>query len=310
MLRHAGAGEIGPETALTLVFDASVEAEVRPGVEATAVSCGGRLTGRGGGRLNAILPSPVAALRCALAIQRRLAAEGTDARAVRIGIDLLSMEANAERPSPGGRDAAAAGAIEDLAHPGGICISGPVYMRVRTRFDVAYDALGPRRLAGRAEPVAIYRVLSDAASGGREIGIHPDRAKLFKWVGVAGFVVLFAFALRPLLVERASREAPSQALSVAGFEGWDEAAALRTALVTALAAGESQAVGASNADAAFQLEGALDEAAPARVTVRLVDVRSGEVLWRGAFERTARNPDAIAVEIAKAARAALASRDK
>jgi|GEM_PF-5810559 len=269
--------------------------EPRDLIEASVVSHGGRMAGADDGRLRAVLPSAVAAVRCALAIQRALAAAG-DGAGARIGVDVAADEA----PTEG------AGALEDLAHPGGISISAPIFERARTRFDVVYEELGPRRVLGHAAPVAVYRVLFDSGSRAsrREIGIHPDRAKLFKWVGVAGFLVLMALALRPLILDRASLsgDAPGGAPGIvvapfAATEGGEDPTALRAAVIAALAARPGLAAGAG-ATGGYRLEAETrGSGANAHLAAWLVEVETGKAVWSADYASAGVDANALAADI-------------
>ena len=128
------------------------------------------------------------------------------------------------------------------------------------------EELGPRRIAGHVAPIAVYRMLFDAGPSGsrasrREIGINPNRAKLFKWVGVAGFLVLIALALRPFILDRASVSGDASGVGrgvvVAPFAvtgGGENPKALRAAVIAALAARPGLAAGAPSARG-YRLEG-------------------------------------------------------
>ncbi len=267
-------------------------------IEASVVSHGGRMTGATAGRLRAVLPSAVPAVRCALAIQRALAT-GEGETGVRIGVDVVADETPPE----------GAGALEDLAHPGGISISAPIFSRARTRFDVVYEELGPRRVVGHAAPIAVYRVLFDTGSRAsrREIGIHPDRAKLFKWVGAAGFLVLIALALRPLILERASSPGDASGdvpgVVVAPFtaaEGGTDPTALRAAVIAALATRPGVAAGGYRLEAETRGSGA-----DARLVVRLVEAETGKAVWSADYASAGIDIDALAADIAAGVAAAL-----
>lgn len=274
-------------------------------IEASVVSHGGRMAGMDNGRLRAVLPSAITAVRCALAIQRALAAAGDGARP-RIGVDLATDEAPPE--------GVGAGALEDLAHSGGISISAPIFARARTRFNVAYEELGPRRIAGHAAPVAVYRMLFDAGPPGshasrREIGINPDRAKLFKWVGVAGFLVLIALALRPFILDRASppgavsgdASGAGRGVFVAPFAvtgGGENPTALRAAVIAALAARSGLAAGAPSARG-YRLEAETrGSGADAHLAVRLVEAGTGKAVWAADYVLAGSDMNALATDIA------------
>jgi len=51
--------------------------------------------------------------------------------------------------------------LEDLAEPGGICISRSVHTQVRGKLDLNVDHLGEKEVKNIAEPVSVYRVVMD-----------------------------------------------------------------------------------------------------------------------------------------------------
>ena len=48
--------------------------------------------------------------------------------------------------------------LENLAEPGGICISGPVYEAVGNKLPLVFEDLGARKVKNIATPVHVYRV--------------------------------------------------------------------------------------------------------------------------------------------------------
>ena len=50
--------------------------------------------------------------------------------------------------------------LEQLAEPGGICISQTVYDQVRKIVEIPFEDIGERRLKNIADPIHVYRVLA------------------------------------------------------------------------------------------------------------------------------------------------------
>src|SRR5258705_2119692 len=50
--------------------------------------------------------------------------------------------------------------LQEIAEPGGICLSGKVFDEVRGKIDVQFTDIGEQRLKSIAEPVRAYRVSS------------------------------------------------------------------------------------------------------------------------------------------------------
>ena len=51
--------------------------------------------------------------------------------------------------------------LEQLADPGGICLSGTAFDQVRGKLDLTFEHLGERQVKNIAEPVTVYRVRLD-----------------------------------------------------------------------------------------------------------------------------------------------------
>jgi adenylate cyclase len=121
----------------------------------------GRVVGSAGDSVLAEFPSPVEALRCAVAAQAALAERNAalpDARQMRfrVGVNLGDVMVKGDDIFGDGVNVAAR--LEGLAAAGGICISGPVYDQVRGKLDLVYDDLGPQSVKNIAEPIRVYRV--------------------------------------------------------------------------------------------------------------------------------------------------------
>ncbi len=65
--------------------------------------------------------------------------------------------------------------LENLAEPGGICISRPVYDQVKTQLRLGYEYLGERQVKNVAEPVRAYRVLLESKASKIERPTRPGR---------------------------------------------------------------------------------------------------------------------------------------
>jgi adenylate cyclase len=66
--------------------------------------------------------------------------------------------------------------LQELAEPGGILISGPVYEQVHNKLSIGFDCLGEQRLKNVANPVTGYRVLQGGAPS-RPQGSRPEAAR-------------------------------------------------------------------------------------------------------------------------------------
>jgi TolB-like protein len=121
----------------------------------------GRVFSFAGDGLMAEFPSAVEALKCSLRVQadssKRNARLPADLRIIfRIGIN--SGELVLQRGRTGGTAVNIAARLEQIAEPGGICLSGSVFEQVRRIVTAGFEFLGEQRLKNIKEPVAVYGI--------------------------------------------------------------------------------------------------------------------------------------------------------
>ncbi len=157
----------------------------------------GRVAATQGDSLLAEFGSVVDAVQCALDIQKEIKARNEvvreDSRMLfRIGInlgDVIDEEGNVF-----GDGVNVAARLEALADPGGICISRSAYEQVKNKLNVGYQSLGSQSVKNIAEPVRVYRVLSESDRFGKAISRAWYRLKQWQKVAVAvGIAVLQVF---------------------------------------------------------------------------------------------------------------------
>jgi adenylate cyclase len=107
-------------------------------------------------------PSIVEAIRCAVEIQNEIAERNASVpekqqMQFRIGVNLGDVIA--EDNNLYGTGVNVAVRLEQLAEPGGVCISQTVYDQVRKIVEIPFEDLGERRLKNIAEPIHVYRIL-------------------------------------------------------------------------------------------------------------------------------------------------------
>jgi TolB-like protein/cytochrome c-type biogenesis protein CcmH/NrfG len=86
--------------------------------------------------------------------------------------------------------------LEGLADPGGIFISGTAFDQIHKNVDVGYEFLGEQQVKNIAEPVRVYRVLTDPEDAGKLIGVTKKSPVPWKLLAtVASIVVLAAVAV-------------------------------------------------------------------------------------------------------------------
>jgi adenylate cyclase len=106
-------------------------------------------------------PSPVEAVRCAVVLQETLSSGPLQ---LRIGINLgdIIFEEDGDVYGDGVNIAAR---LEQLADPGGVCISGKVYDEVEGKIDCHFVSRGEQQVKNITKPVRVYTL----ASGSRTI---------------------------------------------------------------------------------------------------------------------------------------------
>ena len=111
--------------------------------------------------------SVVDAVECAIDIQRgmaeRNAGEPEDHRIdIRIGINL--GEVIVEGADRHGEGVNIAARLQQLADPGGICVSGKVAKEVEKKLAFGFEPMGKQKVKNISEPIPVYRVKLDGAS--------------------------------------------------------------------------------------------------------------------------------------------------
>src|SRR5271163_1298380 len=139
--------------------------EHRQAARPIVAGLGGRIVKTMGDGLLLEFPSVVAAVECAIAIQKLMGERNADApeakRIVyRIGVNLGDVLIEGDDILGDGVNIAAR--LEGLCEPGGVMISGTAYDHVRGRIGADFVDLGERELKNIARPVRVYSVASSA----------------------------------------------------------------------------------------------------------------------------------------------------
>src|SRR5215469_6824648 len=121
----------------------------------------GRFVNSAGDSVLAEFASVVNAVECAVAIQSRLKAENANLPSdclmeFRIGVNLGDVMVEGEQIYGDGVNVAAR--LENLADPGGICISGTVYEQVRDKLALSYEDRGEQAVKNITRPVRVWCV--------------------------------------------------------------------------------------------------------------------------------------------------------
>jgi adenylate cyclase len=128
----------------------------------------GRIVNTWGDAVIAEFASVVEAVQCAVEIQQETSSQNSDPphahqMRFRIGINLGDVMVDGSDIFGDGVNIAAR--LQELAEPGGVVISAPVYDQVHNKLSLGFDCLGQQQMKNVA-PVTSYRV----TMGGRAVG--------------------------------------------------------------------------------------------------------------------------------------------
>lgn len=132
--------------------------------------------------------SVIDAVECAVSLQRGLAERNAaipeDQRVlVRIGINL--GEVIVEGEDRYGEGVNIATRLEQLADPGGICVSGKVAKEVEKKLAFRFESMGDQKVKNIAEPVQAYRVRPDGAANAPPLPKHLPWQRLVAGLALA-----------------------------------------------------------------------------------------------------------------------------
>ena len=122
----------------------------------------GRLVGTAGDAVLVEFGSTIEAVRCAMSIQEDLAvrnAERAEDRRMRFRIGINVGDVMVEGDDLFGDGVNVAARLEELAEPGGICISGSAVDQVKNKLSIGFEDIGQQQVKNIAEPVPAFRVM-------------------------------------------------------------------------------------------------------------------------------------------------------
>ena len=283
-------------------------------------------------------PSIVEAIRCGVEIQNEIAERNAsvpekERMHFRIGVNLGDVIA--EENELYGTGVNVAVRLEELAEPGGICVSQTVYDQVRKIVELPFQDIGERRLKNISEPIHVYRIAPEPPSWLRRFF---SRANVHRGLGVAaGTLVLFlavaagSFYLRqPAALWEAVLRDPAElsehpAIIVLPFDDMSSthdqqylADGITEELITGLAKIPELLVMARTASFAYKdkptdvrqmrkelgvnyiVDGSIQRSDhDVRITAQLIDAGTGRELWVDSYDRQIANIFAIRDEITR-----------
>ena len=157
---------------------AALKAHRQELIDPAVAAHGGRIVKTTGDGMLLAFASAVDAVRCAVEIQREMAARNANTAedrriAFRVGVNVGDVILDGDDLYGDGVNVAAR--LEALAEPGGILISRTARDQVRDRLDIALEDLGEREVKNIARPVRVFRIaVEPPASAAPAMATSPD----------------------------------------------------------------------------------------------------------------------------------------
>ena len=246
---------------------------------------GGRLFKTMGDGMLVEFPSVVAAIECAVAVQKRMAelnAGLPESRRIvyRVGVDLGDVLI--EEDDLVGDGVNVASRLESVAEPGGVCISASAFDHVRGRVEAEFIDLGEKTLKNIARPVHVYAVRVDpdpSQRGPRSVPseVGPPRLSIV----VLPFANMGGDAEQDYFVDGVTESLTTDLSRIRG----SFVIARNTAFTYAGKANDITRIG-RELNVRYALEGSVQRSGNRmRVNAQLIDAQSGAHLWAERFER-------------------------
>ena len=264
---------------------ASLVRERREAAQPIIAAHGGRLFKTMGDGMFVEFPSVVAAVECALAMQRQMAAsnEGAvEAKRVlyRIGVHLGDVLVEGEDILGDGVNIASR--LESVADPGGVSISGAAHEHVRGRIEAEFIDLGEKALKNIARPVRVYAVRVDAGPSGPALeAAHSDVGPPRLSIIVLPFANIGGDSEQDYFVDGVTESLTTDLSRIRG----SFVIARNTAFTYRGKAFDVTQIG-RELNVRYALEGSAQRSGNRmRINAQLIDAQSGSHLWAERFER-------------------------
>jgi class 3 adenylate cyclase len=151
---------------------AGLKAHRRELIDPKIAEYGGRIVKTTGDGLLLEFPSVVDAVRCAVDVQRAMAERNAGVPPeqridLRIGINVGDIIIDGDDIFGDGVNVAAR--LQELAEPGGICVSGRVHEDAHGKLDITFEDAGEQQLKNIARPARVHRILLGEGPGHSEL---------------------------------------------------------------------------------------------------------------------------------------------
>ena len=297
----------------------------------------GHIFSSAGDGVVAEFPSIVEAIRCAIEIQNEIAERNVSVpdkqqMLFRIGVNLGDVIC--EDNNLYGTGVNVAVRLQQLAEPGGICISQTVYEQVRKIVEIPFQDIGERRLKNISDPVHVYRILPSPLPwlgslfwrrGRRRFGVAASALILLLAACAGSFYLRQPAALWDALLGNGGALSDHAAIAVLPFDDMSAAHdqqyladGISEELITGLAKFPELIVMSRSATIAhkdkpteirqvgkdlnvrYVVDGSIQRSDESvRVTAQLIDATTGSQLWADRYDREIKGIFAIRDEITR-----------
>ena len=141
--------------------------------------------------------SVVDAVQCAIALQRAMVGREADIpedQKIRYRVGINLGDVFFEDSDIFGDGVNIAARLEQMAEPGGICVSGTAFDHLKYNIEAGHEFLGELRVKNIQQAVRVYRILIDEKSAAAAIANPISRTGIRNWAVVATVFVLCAIA--------------------------------------------------------------------------------------------------------------------
>src|SRR6266446_10067312 len=157
-------------------------------------------------------PSIVEAVSCAVAMQSGMARRNKNVAAdvrieFRIGINIGDVIV--EKHDVFGDGVNIAARLEQIAPPGGVCLSEDVYRQIRGKLEIPIADAGEQRLKNISNPIRVYRIEPSVVAAVEPPGPLAQsrrRSSVWAWAGVAITAAIALVAITWFSLPRAPRD--------------------------------------------------------------------------------------------------------
>jgi adenylate cyclase len=241
---------------------------------------GGRIIDTAGDGILAEFPSVVNAVKCAVAIQSKMAERNATIEPerrmqFRVGINIGDVVYDEARIYGDGINVAAR--LEGIAEAGGICISSKVYEEISGRIDLTYEDIGEQQLKNIARPVRAYHLRLDSTVTSAPAPALPDKPS----IAVLPFLNMSGDQEQEYFVDGMTEDLITDLSKVSGLF----VIARNSSFTYKGKAVDVKRIG-RELGVRHVLEGSVRKAGNrVRITAQLIDAGSGGHLWAERFDR-------------------------